>query len=157
MDAGETWEVVYESSRSYELLWKMSFPSKQIGYATLQSMIPTQRNGTICAQDDRWRRSWSELPLTSEFKVREFGIGFVDESIGWVGAVPHGFQTINGGQTWESVDLGNAVNKIRILDTPNATVGFAIGTHVYRIDIPRSDGLHGSSACYNSRSFIAIE
>ncbi len=49
---------------------------------------------------------------------------------------PHGFFTRDGGQSWSKADIGNAVNKIRLLSTESQTLGYAIGTHVYRLQIP---------------------
>jgi hypothetical protein len=68
--------------------------------------------------------------------VREFGIAFVDEKTGWVGTTTTGFETIDGGATWNPVEMGKAVNKIRILRTPDGFVGYAIGTDVYKLTYP---------------------
>ena len=73
--------------------------------------------------------TWSELPLTHDFAVREFGIAFLDEQTGWVGATTTGFETRDGGATWTPVNMGKAVNKIRLLDG----TGYAIGTEVYKL------------------------
>jgi hypothetical protein len=52
--------------------------------------------------------------------------------------MPSGFQTLDGGTTWTQVDMGNAVNKIRLLPSGNGYVGYAIGLGVHRIDVPAS-------------------
>jgi hypothetical protein len=68
--------------------------------------------------------------------VREFGVGFIDENRGWVGAMPSGFQTVDGGTTWSPVKFGNAVNKIRVLKTRDGFDAFAIGVNVARTTVP---------------------
>ncbi len=73
--------------------------------------------------------TWTELPLTRDFAVREFGVAFLDEQVGWVGATTTGFETRDGGKTWAPVNMGKAVNKIRLLDG----TGYAIGTDVYKL------------------------
>lgn len=73
-------------------------------------------------------------PLTDSAAVREFGIGFVDAEHGWVGAVPHGFVTTDGGATWEKAEMGQAVNKIRVLHTPRGPVAYGIGVQVLKWD-----------------------
>ncbi|MFN7509219.1 MAG: hypothetical protein ACK5TS_05975, partial [Betaproteobacteria bacterium] len=55
---------------------------------------------------------------------------------GWVGAVPHGFATDDGGKTWRKAGFGNAVNKIRLLRSAAGFSGYAIGVHVHRLRVP---------------------
>jgi photosystem II stability/assembly factor-like uncharacterized protein len=109
-----------------------------MAYVTIQSYNPdlmvTER---FVAKTVDGGRSWSELPLISNAAVREFGVGFLDEQTGWVGAVPRGFQTTDGGQSWSPANLGNAVNKFRVLQTESGHVVYAIDTHVHRLSIPR--------------------
>jgi photosystem II stability/assembly factor-like uncharacterized protein len=133
-DGGKSWTSKYRSSRPYEATWKSSFPNRLTGYVTIQSYNPdkavTQR---YVAKTTDGGETWTELPLTDDFKVREFGVGFVDANTGWVGTSTTGFETIDGGMTWKSVDLGKAANKIRILRTPDGFVGYAIGVDVYKL------------------------
>jgi hypothetical protein len=65
--------------------------------------------------------------------VRQFGVGFIDAQTGWIGAVPHGLATTDGGQTWTPATFGNAVNKIRLVRTPTGVTGYAIGVDVHRM------------------------
>ena len=71
--------------------------------------------------------------MTNDHAVREFGIAFLDPLTGWVGAMPHGFVTTDGGLHWHNADIGNAVNKIRLLRHGEGVTGFAIGTEVRRL------------------------
>lgn len=137
-DGGETWKAAYESARPFELTWKMSFPTRETGYVTVQSYDPDPKaSQRFVAKTIDGGKSWSELPFVDDSKVREFGVGFVDERHGWVGAVPGGFETDDGGATWKRVEMGNAVNKIRIVRTPDGrALGFAIGVEVHRIELP---------------------
>lgn len=136
-DGGKTWAAVYESTRPYEITWKSSFPTKQTGYVTVQSYDPdkavTQR---VVAKTTDGGKSWSEIPLVSDFAVREFGIAFADANTGWVGTTTGGFETRDGGATWTAVDLGKAVNKIRLLRSGSDVVGYAIGVNVYKLSNP---------------------
>ena len=137
-DGGMTWTKVWQSTRPYELTWKMAFPSRQVGYVTIQSYNPDPKvQERYVAKTTDGGQSWEELPLINDAKVREFGIAFLDEQTGWVGATPNGFQTQDGGKTWKAVEMGNAVNKIRLLKSDHGYVGYAIGLNVYRIDIPK--------------------
>lgn len=132
-DGGRTWRRVYRSSRPYELMWKVSFPTRDVGYATVQSYDPdttvTQR---VVAKTVDGGRTWREIALVSSFPVREFGVGFADANTGWVGATSGGFETRDGGRHWSRVDMGRAVNKIRIVPDGGSYVGYAIGVEVYK-------------------------
>jgi photosystem II stability/assembly factor-like uncharacterized protein len=137
-DGGKTWTNSWQSSRPFELTWKIAFPTRDVGYVTIQSYNsdPSIKERFVAKTTDGGK-TWSEIPLVNDPKVREFGIGFLDAQTGWVGAVPNGFETKDGGATWQAVDMGNAVNKIRILETDDSHVGYAIGMNVFRIEIPK--------------------
>ncbi|WP_374353621.1 WD40/YVTN/BNR-like repeat-containing protein [Chitinimonas sp.] len=137
-DGGKTWRKVYESNRLFELTWKGSFPSRNVGYATIQNYNPdkaeTQRR-IVKTMDGG--KSWTELPLVNDAAVREFGVGFANEQLGWVGTTKGGFETRDGGAHWAPVDLGRVVNKIRILPDGNSGfTGFAVGADLYKFGVP---------------------
>ncbi len=79
--------------------------------------------------------TWRELPLVDDARVREFGIGFADERIGWVGTSTGGFETRDGGGSWAPVEMGRAVNKVRIMRRGGTARAFAIGTGIWRRDL----------------------
>ena len=136
-DGGKSWQKAWQSERPFETTWKIAFPSRQVGYITIQSYNPDPKvSQRFVAKTTDAGKTWTEVQLVDDPKVREFGIAFLDENVGWVGAVPNGFQTIDGGKSWQAINFGNAVNKIRLLKTNDKHVGYAIGTNVYRIDIP---------------------
>ncbi len=138
-DGGKSWTKAWQSNRPYELTWKMSFPTRDVGYVTIQSYNPDPAVvDRFVAKTTDGGKTWSELPLISDARVREFGVAFLDENTGWVGAMPNGFQTVDGGKTWQAVEMGNAVNKIRLLQTETKHVGFAIGVNVFRLDVPKA-------------------
>jgi len=134
-DGGQTWQKRYQSTRPYEITWKQSWPTRQTGYVTIQSYNPdtlvTQR---YVAKTTNGGKTWREISLVTNAKVREFGVGFADEKTGWVGAVPTGYGTRDGGQSWEKVAFGPAVNKLRIIKTPDGGyVAYAIGVQVHKL------------------------
>lgn len=136
-DSGESWTKVYESSRPYELTWKISFPSRKVGYVTIQSYNPDPKIAErFVAKSNDGGETWKEIPLVTNTAVREFGIAFLNENTGWVGAMPHGFFTTDGGDSWIKANIGNAVNKIRLVPGDKKTWGYAIGSEVHRLEIP---------------------
>jgi photosystem II stability/assembly factor-like uncharacterized protein len=135
LDGGETWKAVYQSARKSENSWKMHWPSRQVGYATIQSYDPAATKRIIIKSVDGGK-SWRELPLADDAKLREFGIGFIDEKHGFVGTTIGGFETVDGGKSWSRTEFGRAVNKIRVVKKPvGGTTLFAIGVDVHRLDL----------------------
>jgi photosystem II stability/assembly factor-like uncharacterized protein len=136
-DGGRSWSRVYEGTRPFELTWKMSFPTETTGYVTVQSYNPdTTVSARVFAKTADGGLTWTEMPLVDNAAVREFGIGFIDENRGWIGAVPNGFETRDGGVTWAPVQMGNAVNKVRVVPHAGGTVVFGIGVELHRLDLP---------------------
>jgi len=135
-DGGETWTKVYQSTRPYELIWKLSLPSSESGFATVQS-YNDRRADQVFVKTTNGGDSWTELPLVLDAQARQFGIGFITPSIGWIGTRSGRFQTIDGGDTWRAVLMGAAVNKVRLMNTGNGFVGYAIGFDVYKLDARR--------------------
>lgn len=140
-DGGKTWVKKYESSRLYELTWKGSFPSENVGYVTIQSYNPDKAaSQRYVAKTSDGGETWTEVPLIEDARVREFGIAFADENHGWVGGLQTSFETTDGGKSWKPVAMGVAVNKIRLLKTPTGLVGYAIGVELYKLVLIRDKG-----------------
>lgn len=132
-DGGVTWREVYRSTRPFENCWKMSFPTREVGYATVQSYAEGATQRVLIKTTDGGA-SWRELPLIDDARARAFGVGFVDESWGWIGASTGGFETRDGGLNWTPIEMGRAVNKIRVLRDGPRVRAFAIGVQVHRLD-----------------------
>jgi photosystem II stability/assembly factor-like uncharacterized protein/pimeloyl-ACP methyl ester carboxylesterase len=133
-DGGKTWKKVYQSNRPFEGTWKASFPTKEVGYVTIQSYNPdpSVKQQRIAKTTDGGE-TWNEINLVEDAGAREFGIGFIDENHGFVGTMNTGYETKDGGKTWTKVNLGMACNKIRIYKDANGKVyGYAIGVDVLK-------------------------
>lgn len=133
-DGGKTWKKVYQSNRPFEGTWKASFPTKEVGYVTIQSYNPDPNvKQQRIAKTTDGGETWNEINLVEDAGAREFGIGFIDENHGFVGTMNTGYETKDGGKTWSKVNLGMACNKIRIYKDANGkTYGYAIGVDVLR-------------------------
>ncbi|MCU0385901.1 MAG: hypothetical protein MUE38_07720 [Flavihumibacter sp.] len=134
-DGGKTWEKRYQSGRPYETTWKVSFPTRDTGYVTIQHYNPDRSTTKQrIAKTVDGGRTWKELDLCDDYTAREFGIGFINGQVGYVGTMNSGYQTRNGGMSWEKIDLGRACNKIRIYKNPQGrTYGYAIGVDVFKL------------------------
>ncbi len=135
LDGGKNWAEVYRSGRKFEDCWKMSWPSRRVGYATVQSYDENPKNTKrVIIKTTNGGKSWAEIPLVDAPGIQQFGIGFVDEKHGWVGCRPTGYETRDGGKSWAPIEIGRGVNKIRIQRTASGFRAFAIGVDVYRLD-----------------------
>lgn len=134
-DGGQTWQKVYQSTRPFETTWKASFPTREVGYVTIQSYNPdTNVKQQRVAKTTDGGKTWTEINLVEEAGAREFGIGFIDANHGFVGTMNSGYETKDGGATWTKIDLGRACNKIRIYkDDKGKTYGYAIGVNVFKL------------------------
>lgn len=133
-DGGKSWKKVYQSNRPFEGTWKASFPTKEVGYVTIQSYNPDPNvKQQRIAKTTDGGETWNEINLVEDAGAREFGIGFIDENHGFVGTMNTGYETKDGGKTWTKVNLGMACNKIRIYKDANGkTYGYAIGVDVLK-------------------------
>ncbi|MEL6988666.1 MAG: hypothetical protein AAGK97_12655, partial [Bacteroidota bacterium] len=76
VDGGKSWKKVYQSDRPFETTWKISFPTDQVGYATVQSYNPDEaitQQRIVKSLDGG--ETWKELNLVNDKKNRPFGIG----------------------------------------------------------------------------------
>ena len=134
-DGGKSWKKVYQSERPFECTWKASFPTKEVGYVTIQSYNPdSNAKQQRIAKTTDGGNTWNEINLIEDAGAREFGIGFIDENHGFVGTMNSGYETKDGGLTWAPVNLGKACNKIRIYKDANGKIyGYAIGVDVFKL------------------------
>jgi len=135
-NGGKSWKNVFQSTRPFETTWKVSFPSKNIGYVTIQSYnTDTTIKQQRIAKTIDGGNTWIELDLVNDNKAREFGIGFIDDNHGFVGTINSGFETLDGGKTWNKIDLGRACNKIRIYKNKSGkTYGYSIGVDLFKAE-----------------------
>lgn len=132
-DGGKTWIKAYQSARPFETTWKVSFPTREIGYASIQSYNPDPNvKQQRIAKTTDGGKTWTELNVVEDAQARQFGIGFIDENRGYLGTYRSGYETTDGGQTWTPVDLGIACNKIRFYEEAGDTYGYAIGVSVLK-------------------------
>lgn len=126
-DAGNTWTNVFTSSQLGEWCWKIDFPSKNIGYVSLQrnsgspiNFIKTTNGG----------QTWFEKRFTN-FAYYVQGMGFANDTLGWAGgnSTYTTYETTDGGETWHEAGFGYRVNRFRML---NDSVGYAMGRTIYK-------------------------
>ncbi len=137
-DAGKTFDTVFTSKTPNSLVWKMSFPSAQVGYVAVQDA--TQGPPTFAKTTDGGK-TWTEMPLpqqgtSSKTPYPAIGVGFITENVGWMSpedaALPT-YVTTDGGNTW-TVDptLKSPINRFRFVDQNTA---YAVGASVWKLSV----------------------
>jgi photosystem II stability/assembly factor-like uncharacterized protein len=133
-DGGKTLDKLFESKTAGSLCWKISFPSDQVGYVSVQD----QASGPASfAKTVDGGKTWTEMMLPkSLLAYPAIGIGFITEDIGWVSAddpTAPTMRTSDGGLTWtKDGSLKSPINRFRFTD-PNT--GYAIGGAVWKLNV----------------------
>ncbi len=122
-DGGQTWKTVYESTAKGKWCWKISFPTRTIGYVATQG---PNGDGIILKTTDGGM-TWQEKFVGAGLGFS--GIGFATSERGWVGSLGS-YETSNGGESWQEVaNIGRLINRFRML---SPTLGYAVGQTVYK-------------------------
>jgi len=126
-DGGNNWSNVFTSSQLGEWCWKINFPSKNIGYASLQHNTGSPVNFVKTTDGGK---TWFEKRLAN-FNYYVQGIGFANDTLGWAGGnnTYNTYETTDGGETWHDALFGRRVNRFRMI---NDSVGYAMGVTVYK-------------------------
>ena len=130
-DGGQSWQRIYRTQDDQAMCWKISFPSDQIGYISVQNFTGLNDH-TVLKTTDRGV-TWAELPYYS-FSYNAQGVGFINDSVGFIGGTFNGslnFATTDGGLTWTNFFLGSRINRFRF---PSDSVGYASGRNIYKFD-----------------------
>jgi photosystem II stability/assembly factor-like uncharacterized protein len=136
-DGGQTFQTVFSSKTADSLCWKISFPSAQTGYVSVQD---TDTGPPTFAKTTDGGMTWVEKPLpTNAQKLYPgIGMGFITEQIGWVSpddpTLPT-YRTSDGGETWTAdTALKSPINRFRFVDPYTA---YAIGAAIWKLDVPQ--------------------
>ncbi|WP_422105670.1 YCF48-related protein [Winogradskyella sp.] len=126
LNGGTSWTEIYNTNVSGEYVWKLQTleSNNDIIFGAVSSVAPN--NGKLI-KSINGGTNWTSLESV-ETDVQ--AVGFITENHGWMGGHTTGFyETLDGGQTWNNLNIGNNLNRIFIID---ATTAFASGTTVYK-------------------------
>lgn len=105
-DGGASWQVRYQSARNdTDALWKISFPSRNVGYASIQYLGSNYPHATYFLKTTDGGITWTEHNFFTGYN--EQGIGFINDTVGWIGgdATYRTYVTMDGGNSW-AADFG---------------------------------------------------
>ncbi len=127
-DGGETWETRFTTTRRGEWNWKLSFPSRRTGYASLQR---NNSSPIYFLKTTDGGETWQEKLFMSSYYFVQ-GMGFVNDSTGWIGgnSTQPAYQTMDGGDSWQAVEIGKRLNRFRF---QGDSLGYAVGETVHKL------------------------
>jgi photosystem II stability/assembly factor-like uncharacterized protein len=129
VDGGASWSTVASGTDTVQLAWKLFFLTRQIGFASIES-IPDHDSLPILKTTDGGL-TWSRKLVSTGAAPFIQGIGFMDELHGWIGGFGlETYATTDGGDTW-SLDPTSlfSLNRLRRV---NDSIGYAVGKKVWK-------------------------
>lgn len=102
-DGGSTWQVRVHLNRPNEYVWKLSFPSRMVGYASIENTSSPGSDTTHFLKTIDGGVTWQEHIFRTDQYYDLQGCGFINDSVGWIGGdccIPKTFKTVDGGMTW---------------------------------------------------------
>ncbi|MFN8397370.1 MAG: hypothetical protein U0176_22295 [Bacteroidia bacterium] len=129
VDGGQNWQQVAGLPNFQGICWKMTFPSRQVGYSSVeawqgQDSIPVMKttDGGLS-----WTPKLQSVPY-----FWDQGIGFIDEQLGYCGSTTNK-RTTDGGDTWTNWALfPHNFNRFRRI---NDSIAYACGNRVYKYSV----------------------
>lgn len=129
-DGGLNWAVLFTSAYQYSLCWKISFPSRNVGYISMQMWNSAIRRFLKTTDGGM---TWTEMTYpggpSSSYNIE--GIGFINDSTGWVGGGYPSYFTSNGGSNWSVYPALVNVNRFRFLSD---SLAYCAGYCIYKMD-----------------------
>lgn len=126
LDGGNSWQEIYNSSVPGEYLWKMQVleSNNNIIFGSVQAVTPNL--GKLVKSTDGGQ-NWASYNAP-ETAIQ--AVGFISENKGWMGGHTTGFyETLDGGQTWNSLNIGNNLNRIFII---RDNLAYCSGSSIYK-------------------------
>lgn len=128
-DGGDTWQVRWSGNVTGEWGWKISFPTSEVGYVSLER--DSGPNRFLKTEDGG--KTWNVLPFGSGPAFYEQGIGFATPTLGWLGGGDTAArETTNGGVTWSPANWGVRLDRIFML---REDLGYAVGEQVWKYSL----------------------
>jgi photosystem II stability/assembly factor-like uncharacterized protein len=133
-DGGDTWEERFVGAEPRQWGWKIQFPSRDTGYASvekaifLSDSIPAPYLKTTDGGITWIEKAFLTIPYDQE------GIGFINNNTGWLGGWGDDdngptYKTTDGGDSWVLDDWSRNFNRFRFI---NDSVSYAVGKTVYK-------------------------
>lgn len=125
-DGGSNWVEIYNSNIVGEYVWKLQVLETNTNalFGSVESVSPNL--GKLIKSIDGGN-TWSSYDAPETYIQ---AVGFISETHGWMGGHTTGFhETLDGGITWNNLNIGNNLNRIFIV---SPTLAYASGSSIYK-------------------------
>jgi photosystem II stability/assembly factor-like uncharacterized protein len=126
VNGGATWTELYNTGIVGQYVWKLQIleNNTDVIFGSVESSSPNPGQ-LIKSLDGGINWISYDAPETNIQAV-----GFINENHGWMGGHTTGFhETLDGGVTWNNLNIGNNLNKIFII---SPTLAYASGASIYK-------------------------
>lgn len=103
-DGGKNWTEVFRTNQMADRIWKIQTPDRKHFYGSVESFAAETETRMIRSADRG--QNWEIVTVDPEFTDIQI-VGFIDSLRGWTGGAEKLFETTDGGNTWEPLDLGS--------------------------------------------------
>ena len=129
-DGGNTWTRKITGTKQGNHCWKISHPSKNIYYVSVEELYS---NDTLrFFKSDDAGNTWKEHIVAGVDYGWSQGIGFVNDTMGWIGGNTYCINTSDSGKKFDTVAPANLLVNLNRMRFINDTVGYAVGQRVYK-------------------------
>ncbi|MCI0636718.1 MAG: hypothetical protein L0206_22795, partial [Actinobacteria bacterium] len=128
-DGGASWSNVLTTTGDDCLCWKISFPTREVGYVSVERFFNSPAAVFLKTTDGGL--TWEEKPFPDSTYYYFEGIGFATPDVGWLGGTAVTHATTDGGETWVASSLGagdDNANRFRFF---HETFGYAVGKRLF--------------------------
>ena len=134
-DGGISWQTRFIGTTYGYLCWKIDFRSDQFGYVSCENFSGPPAYLITTNGGMNW--TYNTIPGASDLDVE--GIGFLNQSTGWLGGWGTGsgpgptYYTTNGGVNWSNASTyGRNMNRFQFI---NDTLAYSIGQTVFKYSL----------------------
>lgn len=123
-NGGQTWVEKFRTNHLGDRIWKIQTPDNVNFYGAVESYGDETR---IIHSSDKGQ-NWEQIVVDPEYYYCQM-VGFIDSMHGWTGGNATLFETVDGGVSWEKVEVGSSYNRfIRV----NPGTAYMTGSMVYK-------------------------
>lgn len=138
-DGGATWSRIFHTGIANEYVWKLQTRNNGLVYGSVESLTG---NAMWFVKSTDWGATFQKLPVSPTINIDAEGIGFVNDTIGFIDGYGIAmFKTVDGGNNWTVMQPNNRTNRFFVLPSG---IAYASGSTVWKYQ-PGTTGLPTST------------